>query len=143
MNVGNPLAVANFILNVIGGAEGSDQTTLVNKVTVADYFTQQMAADGFSFGSSADSVAHSAIASVTSSASSVTAAEAQSIPFWCLRACSTQGWQKSSVQLARQRVDRTAQNCCPAMTVAIGRYCCKSHFALLIKNLWALDAILE
>jgi hypothetical protein len=27
--------------------------------------------------------------------------------------------------------------------VANGRYCCKSLFALLIKILWALDAILE
>jgi hypothetical protein len=75
-NAGNPQAVANFILNVIGGTSGADQTTLVNKVTVADYFTQQMTADGFSFSSSADTIAHSAIGSVTSSASSVTAAEA-------------------------------------------------------------------
>lgn len=40
-NLGNPLAVGALILNVISGAQGSDQTTIANKVTVADYFTSR------------------------------------------------------------------------------------------------------
>ena len=74
-NLGNPHAVGAFILNVIGGAQGSDQTTIENKVTVADYFTQQLNAAGISFSSLADTLAHTAIASVTSSSSTVLAAE--------------------------------------------------------------------
>ena len=73
---GNPQVVAAFILNVISGALGSDQTTIANKVTVADYFTQELNSAVLSFTSSADSLAHSAIASVTSVASTVLAAEA-------------------------------------------------------------------
>jgi hypothetical protein len=74
-NLGNPQEVGAFILNVISGAGGSDQTTIANKVTVADYFTQQLATDGISYDSSADTLAHSVIASVTGVASSVLAAE--------------------------------------------------------------------
>ena len=74
-NLGNPHAVGAFILNVISGAQGSDQTTIANKVTVADFFTQELNAAGISFTSSADSLSHSAIASVTSTSSTVLAAE--------------------------------------------------------------------
>jgi hypothetical protein len=74
-NLGNPQAVGAFILNVISGAQGSDQTTIINKVTVADYFTQELASAGISFTSAANTLAHSAIASVTSASSSVLAAE--------------------------------------------------------------------
>jgi ELWxxDGT repeat protein len=74
-NLGNPQGVGAFILNVISGAQDIDQTTISNKVTVADYFTQELSSDGISFSSSADSLAHSAIASVTSDHSTVLAAE--------------------------------------------------------------------
>ena len=74
-NLANPQAVGAFILNVINGAQGSDQTTIADKVTVADYFTQALTSTGIKFTSSADVLAHSAIASVTSASSSVSAAE--------------------------------------------------------------------
>ena len=75
-NLGNSQAVGAFILNVISGAQGSDQTTIANKVTVADYFTQELNSAGLSFTSAADTLAHSVVASVTSAASTVLAAEA-------------------------------------------------------------------
>jgi hypothetical protein len=75
-NLGNPQTVGAFILNVVSGAQGADQTTISNKVTVADYFTQALNAGGISYTSSADSLAHGAIASVTSASSTVLAAEA-------------------------------------------------------------------
>lgn len=78
-NLGNPQAVGTFILSVIGGAQntsaGQDQTTIANKVTVAEFFTYELASNGISFTSSADTLAHTAIASVTSNPSSVSAAE--------------------------------------------------------------------
>jgi hypothetical protein len=74
-NLGNPQAVGDFILTVIRGALGTDQTTISNKVTVADYFTQELAAAGIGYTSAASTLAHSAIASVTSAASTVLAAE--------------------------------------------------------------------
>jgi hypothetical protein len=75
-NAGNAQAVASFILNVTSGAGGADQLTIANKVTVADYFTANLAAAGLNFTSAADALAHSAIASVTSALSTVLAAEA-------------------------------------------------------------------
>jgi len=45
-------------------------------VSVADYFTQQLTADVLTVDASADTLAHTAIASVTGLASSVSAAEA-------------------------------------------------------------------
>jgi hypothetical protein len=74
-NLGNPQTVGDFILTVIRGALGTDQTTISNKVTVADYFTQELAAAGIGYTSAASTLAHSAIASVTSAASTVLAAE--------------------------------------------------------------------
>jgi probable HAF family extracellular repeat protein len=74
-NLGNPQAVGAFILTVINGALGTDQTTIANKVTVADYFTQELTSAGISFSSAASTIAHSAIASVTSVSSTVLAAE--------------------------------------------------------------------
>jgi hypothetical protein len=74
-NAGNPQAIATFILNVISGASGTDQTTIVNKVTVADYFTQALTSTGASFTVAANALAHSAITSVTSAVSTVMAAE--------------------------------------------------------------------
>ena len=77
-NLGNPQADGAFILAVIDGAQGSDQATIADKVTVADYLTQAFAAAGISLSSSvsaANALAHSAIASVTSDSSTVLAAE--------------------------------------------------------------------
>jgi hypothetical protein len=74
-NLGNPQAVGDFILTVIWGALGTDQTTISNKVTVADYFTQELAAAGIGYTSAASTLAHSVIASVTSAPSTVLAAE--------------------------------------------------------------------
>ena len=65
-----------FCIQVAFGALGTDQTSLTNKVTVADYFTQALISSGISFTSAINTLAHSAIASVTSASSTVTAAEA-------------------------------------------------------------------
>lgn len=56
---------------MISGAQGTDQATITNKVTIADYFTQELAAVGISFTSSANTLANTAIASVTSAPLSV------------------------------------------------------------------------
>ncbi len=74
-NLGNPQAVGAFILDVISGAQGSDQTTIANKVTVADYFTQELNSAGLSFTSAAGTLARSVVASITSATSTVLAAE--------------------------------------------------------------------
>ncbi len=80
-NLGNPQAVGQFIVNVISGAQGSDQTTLMNKITLADYYTQQLSNADIPYTSSAAALAHSSVASVTSDPSTVTSAEA-SINQW-------------------------------------------------------------
>jgi hypothetical protein len=89
-NLGNPQAVGSFILDVIYGAQngaaGLDQTTIANKVTVAEFLTDEFAAAGImSFGggvqSAALTFAHTLIASVTSNPASVIVAEEQQIPF--------------------------------------------------------------
>ena len=43
---GNPQAVGQFIINVETGAQGTDATILQNKVTVAQYFTDNLATSG-------------------------------------------------------------------------------------------------
>ena len=91
-NLGNPQAVGAFILAVINGAQGTDQTTITNKVTVADYFTQELAAAGISFTSAADALAQSTIASVTSDPSTVLAAES-TISSWLTTTTQTSGGQ--------------------------------------------------
>lgn len=74
-NLMNPQAIGAFILNVLSGAQGSDQTTIVNKVTVADYLTQALVSGGLSFTSSANTLAHNVVTSVTSDPSTVLNAE--------------------------------------------------------------------
>lgn len=78
----NPATIANelgaFGLQVASGAQNVDQTTLANKVTVADFLTELLIDDNIPYGNSGgtvDQLAHTAIASVTASAASVTAAE--------------------------------------------------------------------
>jgi phospholipase/lecithinase/hemolysin len=80
-NLGNPQAVGQFIVNVISGAQSGDQTTLLNKVTVANYFTQHLGNADIPYTSSAAALAHSSVASVTSDFSTITSAEA-SINQW-------------------------------------------------------------
>jgi hypothetical protein len=76
----NPLTIAQelgvFCLQVAFGAQGTDQTSLTNKVTVAEYFTQALVSAGISFTSAVNTLAHTAIGSVTSDNSTVSAAEA-------------------------------------------------------------------
>jgi hypothetical protein len=74
--------LGSFILQVAYGAQNTaasqDQTVLTNKVTVADFFTQALAAHNIHFGndgSAADQAAHTDIASVTADPASVHAAE--------------------------------------------------------------------
>jgi hypothetical protein len=71
--------VGNFIMNIIGGAQnsaaGQDITTIVNKVTVATYFSDQLAFHNISYANNQpvtiDNQAHSLVASTDSSAGSV------------------------------------------------------------------------
>ena len=83
-NLGNPQAVGSFIVDVIYGAQNSvaglDQTTIHNKIAVADWLTNafaQVGIDNFGGGipSSANTLAHTLISSVTSDPTSVTSAE--------------------------------------------------------------------
>jgi hypothetical protein len=83
-NLGNPQAVGSFILDVIYGAQntaaGLDQTTIANKIAVADWLTKAFASAGINdFGggipSGANTIAHTSIASVTSDPASVVSAE--------------------------------------------------------------------
>jgi len=79
-NLGNPQAVGAFILTVISGALGTDQTTIHNKIAFADWLTNAFAQAGIDnigggIPSSANTLAHTLIASVTSDPTSVISAE--------------------------------------------------------------------
>jgi hypothetical protein len=71
--------VGNFIMNIIGGAQnsaaGQDITTIVNKVTVATYFSDQLAFHNISYANNQpvaiDNQAHVLVANTDSSAGSV------------------------------------------------------------------------
>jgi hypothetical protein len=71
--------VGNFIMNIIGGAQnsaaGQDITTIQNKVTVATYFSDQLAFHNISYANNQpvtiDNQAHSLVANTDSSAGSV------------------------------------------------------------------------
>jgi len=87
-HAGNPQAVGAFILAVVNGAQntslGPDQTTIADKVAVAEYLTQSFTTAGIKFSGSTSAAyaeAHSVISTVTSDPSTVTAAEA-SIHAW-------------------------------------------------------------
>jgi probable HAF family extracellular repeat protein len=64
-----------FCIQVAFGAQGADVTSLTNKVTVADFLTEALTAANVSFTTAVNTLAHTAIASVTSDSSTVTAAE--------------------------------------------------------------------
>jgi hypothetical protein len=74
-NLGNPLYVGSFIMAVIYGAQNTDQTTIVNKVTVADFLTTELAAANISFSTAAAALAHTVISATTSDPSTVAAEE--------------------------------------------------------------------
>ncbi len=83
---GDSHAIGQFILDVISGAQGADVTTLDNKAAAAEYYTQQLAADGIG-GTHLDANGHGvldanlvasadgAISGVTSDSATVTASE--------------------------------------------------------------------
>ena len=72
---GNPHAVGQFILNVITGAQGPDASSIQNKVTVAQDFTDSLTAANLPYNTGADQIAHSAIAATTPFPSTVTTEE--------------------------------------------------------------------
>ena len=72
---GNPQAVGQFILDVTTGAQGADATTIQNKVSVGQYFTDQLSLNSGTYDASADSTAHSIIAATTSDTATVTTQE--------------------------------------------------------------------
>jgi hypothetical protein len=83
-NINNSFKVGQFIGFVINGATGTDATILTNKVTVAAFNTQEFAAAGithFDSSTPAGQASISAIASVTDTAASVAAAQAQITAF--------------------------------------------------------------
>jgi hypothetical protein len=65
--------VGGTIIAIESGAQGNDLLVLANKLTVGDYFDTQIFNNNVQFS---QSVALGALAAVTSSASSVTTAEA-------------------------------------------------------------------
>ena len=48
-NLGNPQAIGTFILAVAKGAQGSDQTTLANKIFAAEFFTSTLSSHNVAF----------------------------------------------------------------------------------------------
>jgi hypothetical protein len=83
----NSLTIANGIgqmaVSIALAAQGTDQTSLANKVTVAEWLTQQYQAAGvhtFPTQSAEFAFSHSLIASVTSDPATVIGAEMQHIP---------------------------------------------------------------
>lgn len=73
---GSPQAVAQFILNVITGAQGVDQTIIQNKVAVAQFFTDQLVLANGSYNAQAGTVAHSTVQATTDDPATVTAQDA-------------------------------------------------------------------
>lgn len=81
-NLNSPEAVGAFILDVINGAQntaaGNDQTTILNKVHIAEYLTAKFSKAGLDFDASksAESIlAHDVVASTGSSSASVRSGE--------------------------------------------------------------------
>jgi S-layer protein len=80
-SIGNPTAVGNFILNVISGATGTDNTTIINKVDVAGDFTTKAATAGTTFGAAAIAQSSTELAATNDTAASVTAQKAATDAF--------------------------------------------------------------
>jgi hypothetical protein len=84
-NAGNAQKVGTIILDIIEGVSHSsgstDLLTVDNKVTVSTFFTQQLAAAHLAYDAAAAALAHSTVSQTTSSAASVTAAQASITAF--------------------------------------------------------------
>jgi hypothetical protein len=108
-NLGNPQAVGALILDVIFGAQGTDQTTIATKVTVADYFTQEVAVAGIGFTAAASTLANGAIASVTSASSTVLTAES-TISSWVTTTAQSTGAEIALVGTSHTSLLSTAHH---------------------------------
>lgn len=73
---GNSQAIGQFILNVISGATGADDTTIRNKVDVGSDFTSKTSAAGTTYNASVAAQSSAELASVNDTPASVTAAKA-------------------------------------------------------------------
>lgn len=71
----NPQAIGQIIEDIISGATGVDNTTLQNKVTVADFFTNDLAGTTEPFAGGAIAISQSSVANTTSDSATVTAQE--------------------------------------------------------------------
>ena len=74
-SAGNPSAIGNFILNVISGATGTDNTTIINKTDVAKDFTTKATNANTSWTSTVQGQSATELGTVTDTAASVTAAK--------------------------------------------------------------------
>ena len=73
---GSANAVAQFILNVVSGATGTDSTALTNKVDVARDFTTKASNAGTTWNNTANAQSSVELSTVTDQAATVTAAKA-------------------------------------------------------------------
>ncbi len=71
----NPQAMGQIIEDIVSGATGVDNTTLQNKVTVADFFTNDLAGSTQPFAGNAIAISQSSVANTTSDPATVTAQE--------------------------------------------------------------------
>jgi hypothetical protein len=72
----NPQAIGQIIEDIISGATGVDNTTLQDKVTVADFFTNDLAGSTQPFAGNAIAISQSSVTNTTSDPTTVTAQEA-------------------------------------------------------------------
>ena len=77
-NIGNPLAIGDFIMNVISGAAtgGADDLTLQAKVAVATYITNSAFSAGLTWNSALQTESEILLAATTNAAGSVATEEA-------------------------------------------------------------------
>lgn len=78
---GNPAAIGNFILNVMSGATGTDNTTLLNKVDVAQDFTTKASNANTSWSSTVQAQSATEISATTNDPATVTAQKAATTTF--------------------------------------------------------------
>jgi len=71
-NLGNPKVVGDFILAVIDGAQSTDQTTIANKISVANFV---VATEGINFTVAAAELTNTDIAGVTADPTTMSVAE--------------------------------------------------------------------
>jgi hypothetical protein len=80
-NLGNPQAIGTFILAVADGAQGSDQTTLANKIFAAEFFTSTLSSHNVAFDAAASALAHSDLPGVTADLATLSNAESTVMKF--------------------------------------------------------------